>query len=257
MRLQKGRISAALIGLMVLGMLSGCGKKQEEAYSSPSFKDSSKEVASSGDSEEENASITDALNIASFTDATVSDAKSVKDVLASAGDAQIMGVYNDKVYYNMLAEFKITVDGTTWKLFNDAEVASATGATKDYVDNLWKGYKSPYDEETSYAAVAYNVETGSNIIVSYINPDKYLMPEFGAFDYLKMASERYEECKVSKVTFLGQAYTCLDVPDSQASVGRRTQFAIDKEGLIVLITFTLSEEVELEDAVKLLTPLYY
>ena len=40
-------------------------------------------------------------------------------------------------------------------------------------------------------------------------------------------------------------------------MGRRTQFAIDKEGLIVLITFTLSEEVELEDAVKLLTPLYY
>ena len=258
MRLHKGRISAVLIGLTILSLLAGCGKKDEEKpYSSPSFKNTSTETASTGDSNEISASITDALNIASYSDATVSDASSVKKALASAGDAKLMGVYNDNVYYNSLAEFKITVDGTTWKLFDAREVASATGATKDYVDNLWNGHKSPYDEETSYAAVAYNVETGSNIIVSYINPEKYLMPEFDANEYLKMASERYEDCKVSKVTFLGQGYSCLDVPASQTSVGRRTQFAIDKEGLIILITFTLSEEVELEDAVKLLTPLYY
>lgn len=257
MRLHKGRISAVLIGLTILSLISGCGKTEEEAYSSPSFKNTSTETASAGDSNEVNASITDALNIASYTDATMTDSIEVKKALASAGDALPMGVYKDEVYYNSLAEFKITVDGTTWKLFDAAEVASATGATADYVSNLWAGRRSPYDEETSYAAVAYNVETGSNIIVSYVNPDKYLMPGFGAFDYLKMASQRYDECKVSVVTFLGQRYTCLDIPANDNSVGRRTQFAIDKEGLIVLITFTLSEEVELEDAVKLLTPLYY
>ena len=257
MTLNKGRISAVLIGLLTLSLLSGCGKQKDEPYSSPTFKNSTTEAVVGDETNEATASITDALNIASYSDATITDAAKKKAELASMGDALLMGMYKGDVYYNTLAGFKITVDGVAWKLLDGTEVASATGATPDYIDELWRGFKSPYDEETSYAAVAYNVASGANIIVSYINPDKFQMPEFNAHSYLKMAADRYEDVNVVDVTFLGQEYSCLDVPASKTSMGRRTQFAIDMEGLIVLITFTLSDSVELEDAVKLLTPLYY
>ncbi|MBR6404533.1 MAG: hypothetical protein IKS48_14230 [Eubacterium sp.] len=256
MRLNKGRISAVLIGLTILGLLPGCGK-QEEPYSSPTFKNSTTEEVVSDESNGVPASITDALNIASYSDATSSDAAKKKAELASVGDALLMGIKKGNVYYNTLAGFKITVDGIAWKLLDGVEVASATGATADYIDELWRGYRSPYDEETSYAAIAYEVASGANIIVSYINPDKFQMPEFNANSYLKMAADRYEGVSVAETTFLGQQYSYLVVPASKTSMGERAQFAIDKEGLIVLITFTLSDSVELADAVSLLAPLYY
>ena len=191
MNIFKRKLSAILICCLLMGLLSACGEAEEEkAYSSPSFTTKEEETATSTDSGEENASISDALMIASYTDATVSDADSA--VPASLTDALPMGVYQDNVYYNGLAEFKITVDGFTWKLYDSVEVASATGATEDDINNLWYGFRSPYEEETTYAAIAYNQETGSNIIVSYVNPEEYLMPEFTARQYLDMAASRYD-----------------------------------------------------------------
>ena len=233
MKLSSRKLSAFLIMCMIVVCMGGCGKEEEEPYVSPSFIESTESTT-----EDSVATITDAIP-------------------ASLTDALPMGVYEGNVYYNLLAEFKITVDDNEWRLYDAAGVATATGATEDYVNNLWYGYKSPYDEDTTYAAIAYNVETGSNIIVTYINTESYQMPDFSAQDYLEMASQRYDDLNVSKVMFLGQEYSCLDIPEDQSDVGRRVQFAIDKDGLIVLISFTLHGEMTLEEAVTLLTPLYY
>ena len=86
---------------------------------------------------------------------------------------------------------------------------------------------------------------------------KYNMPDYSAKEYLEMASGKYEDLKVRHVTFLGKKYEVLDIPAEQTNVGRRTQFAIKEEGIIIVITFTMDEDVLLEDAVGLLTPLYY
>ena len=250
-------ISVVLIFSLVL--ISGCGKKEEEEqYSSPNFSNPRGYDEEYEDSTPLDASISDAIMKASFSDASSTDAEiSTQSDAASATDASIMGYYDDNTYYNSLADFKITVDNDEWKFYDAAGVASATNADLDYIDNLWAGYKSPYDEGTTYAAIAYNTRNGSNIIVSYVNPSTYLMPEFNAEAYMKMASRRYIDFSVNKVTFLGQSYVCLDVKDEMSVIGRRTQFGIDKEGLIVIITFTMQDEAPIDEAVRLLTPLNY
>lgn len=257
MKLSSRKLSAFLIMCMIIVCMSGCGKEEEEPYVSPSFIDSTESTTEDLVATITDASISDALMIASFTDATMTDASATDAIPASLTDALPMGVYEGNVYYNLLAEFKITVDDNEWRLYDAAGVATATGATEDYVNNLWYGYKSPYDEDTTYAAIAYNVETGSNIIVTYINTESYQMPDFSAQDYLEMAAKRYDDLHVSNVIFLRQQYYCLDIPEDQSDVGRRVQFAIDKDGLIILISFTLHGEMTLEEAVTLLTPLYY
>ncbi|SEQ45226.1 hypothetical protein SAMN02910369_01797 [Lachnospiraceae bacterium NE2001] len=252
----KKKLTATLVALLLITALSGCGKEEEEAYSSPSFSNGSKQEATESDAEEEDASLTDALMIASFTDATAS--ASLTDALtASLTDAPIMGLHEKNVYYNTLAGFKIEVDGNEWKFYNAAEVATAMDASVDYVNNLWYGYTSPYDEGTTYASIASHKESGSTIIVSYVNPENYNMPDYTAKEYLQMAAGKYEDLHVRTVTFLGDKYEVLDVPDEQSNVGRRTQFAIKKEGLIVVITFTTNNDYKLEEAVGLISPLYY
>ena len=251
------KISAILVAILILSALSGCGKKEEEAYSSPSFSNGSSSEATETEAEEESASLTEALMIASFTDSTSTDADKSKDLAATLTDAPIMGARTDKVYYNTLAEFKISLDEEGWEFYDAAEVATAIDATADYVNNLWYGYSSPYDEGTTYAAIAYHKDSGSSIIVSYVNPTEYNMPDYSAKEYLKMAAGKYEDLKVRTVTFLGDKYEVLDVPDEQSNVGRRTQFAIKKEGLIVLVTFTTNHDYKLENAIRLISPLYY
>ena len=251
------RIAGIMISLMILSCLSGCGKKDEEPYSSPSFSNGKKQESTEEEATDTDASLTDALAKASYTDAKQINASGTDAVPATLTDASPMGMYKDNVYYNGLAEFKITVDNEEWKFFSAEEVASATGKSKDFINNLWYGYTSPHDYDTTYAAIASNVETGSTIIVSYINPANYDMPEYTANEYLGMAAGRYEDVHVRTVTFLAQKYECLDIPAELTNVGRRTEFAIDKDGLIILITFTMSGEMQLEEAVELITPLYY
>ena len=82
------------------------------------------------------------------------------------------------------------------------------------------------------------------------------MPDYNSESFLKMVSSRYENYSLTKVTFLKKKYMCLDVKE-EAEVGRRTQFAIDNDGLIVLITFTLQEGTKLEDAIRLFDPIEY
>ena len=37
MNINKQKLSGVLIGIMLISLLGGCGKEEEEAYSSPSF----------------------------------------------------------------------------------------------------------------------------------------------------------------------------------------------------------------------------
>ena len=252
----KKRISAFMIGIMLLSLASGCGK-EEEPYTSPNFSKNDKKEATESDATEGDATLGDALMIASYSDASMTDASETDAVPASLSDALPMGVYDGNTYYNGMARFKITVDGEKWRFFDASEVASATGATKDYVTNLWYGYASPYDEDTTYAVIASEYETGSTIIVSYISPNSYNMPNYSAKDYLTMVANRYADTQVRTVTFLGQRYECVEIPQEDSVIGRRVHFAIDRDGMIILLTFTMYDDLTLEDAFSLLKPLYY
>ena len=249
----KKYISVILLFTFILSAVS-CGKVEDTPYSSPNFQNSMTEEDTEEVITKADASITDALMKASLSDASLSDAD--LEPPASLTDASIMGMYDDGAYYNALAGFRITADyeDSTWHFYDAAGVASATDASLDHVNNLWHGYKSPYNEDVSYAAILYNSVDGSNIIVSYINPEKYLMPDFNAQKFLGMAASRYDDYTLSYVAFLRKNYWCLDVKE-ESEVGRRTQLAIDEEGLIVLITFTLQEETSLQDALTLFSPL--
>ncbi|MBP3234004.1 MAG: hypothetical protein J6M65_06235 [Eubacterium sp.] len=256
----KRYIAAILIGTMIVSLVS-CGKEEEAPYSSPNFSEKKEDSRKSEVLTEPDSSITDAIEKAQKTDkaspgdASATDA-AVEEVPHSVTDASAMGMYDKNTYYNTLAGFMITVDNEEWKFYDAAGVASVTGTQVDDIINLWHGYRSPHDSDTTYGAIAYNTKDGSNIIVSYINPEAYLMPDFNSTDYLTMSSSRYESFTISKVTFLDESYMCMDVKD-EAEVGKRTLFAIDRDGLIVLITFTLQDETQLEDAVKLFKPLDY
>ncbi|SNU05280.1 hypothetical protein SAMN06297422_103137 [Lachnospiraceae bacterium] len=254
----KRYIAAVLVGILILSLVS-CGNKKEDSYSSPNFSEKKDKKYSEEMSSETDASITDAIMKGGIK-ATMSDASStdaVTEVLpASIDDAGEMGMYEGNSYYNTLAGFKVTVDNETWKFYDAEGVASVTDSTPDEINNLWHGYRSPKDKEVSYGAIIYNTKDGSNIIISYVNPTAYLMPDYNSESFLKMVSSRYENYSLTKVTFLKKKYMCLDVKE-EAEVGRRTQFAIDNDGLIVLITFTLQEGTKLEDAIRLFDPIEY
>ena len=245
--------SALLIAVMLLGLMTGCGQ-EEEQYTSPNFDESNKIGTVTDSATESNATMSDAVALASVTNATPSDATMTDALVASISDASAMGVYDNNTYFNNLAGFRITGD-EVWTFFDEEGVASASGQSRDDIDNLWSGLKTPYDYDTSYAAIAYNTETGSNIIVSYINPDKYLIEGLNAESYLRKSVDRYEGVVVRNARFAGDDYICVDIPKEETGMGRRTQFAIDKEGLIVLITFTTQKDEELEEAISLFSRL--
>ncbi|MCR5215073.1 MAG: hypothetical protein K6E10_11715 [Eubacterium sp.] len=254
---KKARIACFLIMCIIFSMVTGCGKEEEEAYSSPSFSNSHQETSEEEEATITDATLTNALMAASYTDAYPINPEVEGVFSASMTDAFPAGMYYENVYYNGLAGFKISVDGENWRFYDAAEMASATDTTEDYVNNLWYGYKSVYDQETTYVCIASNKHTGSNIIVSYVNPAKYMMPEYTAKEYLSMMIDRYDGVSVRTVTFLGEKYACLDIPADQTAFGRRTQFAMDKDGLIIIITFTMNGDTPLDEAVGMLSPLYY
>ena len=132
----------SVILIFAITFLAACGKDDEEAYSSPNFSSKQEEEIDEELSTPLDASITDALMVASYTDATSTDATPSDAALnkpASLTDATPMGMYDGNTYYNALAEFKMTVDGAEWKFYDAAGVASATNADLEYVNNLWAG----------------------------------------------------------------------------------------------------------------------
>jgi len=248
-KIMNKRISAVLVIAMLLTLLTGCGSEDEDsAYRSPNF-DKGQSESEDDVAVDERSTLTDALAELAFT--------SQVDVVGAASqtDAYPMGIYEASTYYNGLAGFSVTVDNVNWSFYDEAQVASVSDASEDDIINLWSGLKSPYDQKTSYAMIACKTSTGASIVISYINPELYLMSGLTAKEYLSMSLAAYEDVDVTTVTMLGDIYAALDVPASQSSVGRRTQFAIEKEGLIILITITTLEDDELTEALGLFSTL--
>ena len=250
----KKKTAVLLLFTLVLSSLAGCGKNEEEPYVSPNFTNES-EDHQKYEPEPLNASVTDATP----GDALVYDKESgggISDaVRASLTDALEAGVYENDTYYNQLANLKISVAETDWAFYDAEGVASATGLSVEDVNNFWYGYKTTADAETSYCAIAYNKVTGSNVVVSYVNPSVTLYDDITAEDYLTMALNRYEGLIIKRVPFLGDQWACLDIPADQNPAGRRVCYAKRADKIIILVTFTMQDEQDLAEAQQIFTRL--
>ena len=160
----------------------------------------------------------------------------------------IAGTYDNNVYYNPFMGFAIKVDGVLWRFYDAAGVAEVTGQSEDEVNRQWLGLISPYSVKNMTCAIAYDADTGTNLIVSYVNPKLYYMQDMTAREYLELSQRQYEGAELVDMDYLGETWSCLTIPEEREGFGRRTQFAIRKDDLIVLITYTLQGEDSLEDA---------
>ncbi|MBQ8950844.1 MAG: hypothetical protein IJ065_06705 [Eubacterium sp.] len=250
----KKKTAILLLFTLVLSSLAGCGKKEEEPYVSPNFTNES-EDNQKYEPEPINASVTDATP----GDALVYDKESTGEmseaVRASLTDALEAGVYENDTYYNSLAGLKISVADTDWAFYDAEGVAAATGLSTEDVNNFWYGYKTTDDAETSYCAIVYNKVTGSNVVISYVNPSVTLYDEITAEDYLSMALNRYDGLLIKRVTFLGDQWACLDIPADQNPAGRRICYAKRSGKVLVLVTFTMQEDQDIADAQQIFTRL--
>ena len=101
----------------------------------------------------------------------------------------------------------------------------------------------------------YRKVTGSNVVVSYVNPSVTLYEDITAEDYLTMALNRYEGLIIKRVPFLGDQWACLDIPADQNPAGRRVCYAKRVDKIIVLVTFTMQDEQDLAEAQQIFTRL--
>ena len=250
----KKKTAVLLLLAFCITSIAGCGKEEEGPYVSPSFANESDDNQKY-EPQPLNASVTDATP----GDALIYDKEAtggVSDaVKASLTDALEAGVYEGDVYYNSLAGLKIDLTETDWAFYDAEGVASATGLSTEDVNNFWYGYKTTEDAETSYCAIAYNKVTGSNVIVSYVNPSVTLYDEITAEDYLTMALNRYDGLVIKRVSFLGDQWACLDIPADQNPAGRRVCYAKRSGKVIVLINFTMQEDQDLAEAQQIFTRL--
>lgn len=248
----KKTTAAILTASLLLVSLSGCGEPEKEPYVSPNF-DNESDNNEKYDPNEETASVTDATygDAELIYDAEPDEDEISEEMRASMSDALEAGVYGDGIYYNTAGGFVINVKDSDWAFYDAEGVAQATGLSVEDINNFWYGYKTTQDAETSYCCIAYDKETGSNIIVSYVNPSVTLYPEITADQYLEMALGRYDNLRVKRVKFMGDVWACLDIPEEQSAAGRRVCYAKKSGDILVLVTFTMQEEQELSSAQEL------
>ena len=252
----KKKTAAFMAAALILVSLAGCGKEEKEPYVSPSFSNES-DNNQKYDPNEETASVTDATygDAELMYDAEPRDEEMSDELIASMSEPLEAGVYSGNSYYNTLGGFEINVSDTDWAFYDAEGVANATGLTVEDVNNFWYGYKTTKDAETSYCCIAYDKKTGSNIIVSYVNPSVTLFPEITSDEYLEMALNRYEGLRVKRVKFMGNLWSCLDIPANQNPAGRRVCYAKKDKDVLVLVTFTMQDDQELSAAQELFTRL--
>lgn len=246
-RIRKAIFAVAGISLLTVG-LSACGEtEQEEKYTSPNF---ITETVKPG--EKYTGKTTEEPEV---QPAGLSEGDPVNKSDVDLSSETLVGAYDGNTYYNSLAGFAVTVDGSLWHLYDAAGVARATGQTEDDVNNQWYGVVSPYSLKTTTCAIAYDADTGTNLIVSYVNPKLYYMQNMTAREYLEMSASKYTNAEVIDYDYLGETWSCLTVDEAQEGVGKRVQFAIRKSDLIVLLTYTLQGDDVLEDAASHVTRL--
>lgn len=247
--IRKGLAAAAALTLLTVGF-TACGDSQpEEKYTSPSFQT---ETVKKG---EQYTEATEAVELIP-SGLSEGDPVNVSDVEADLNtNAAVVGIYDGNSYYNPFMGFVINTDGVLWKLYDAAGVAAATGQTEDDVNNLWYGVTSPYSLKNTTCAIAYDADTGSNLIISYVNPKLYYMQDMTAHEYLEMSARQYEGVEVKEMDYLGGVWSYMELEEEREGFGRRAQFASRKDDLIVLITYTLQGEDTLEDAASHVTRL--
>ncbi len=234
----------ALLGFLIMAAgLTACGEQEEEKYVSPTF---NTETVKPG--EAYTGASTEAPEVipSNLSDGDPVDISDVNPEISN--DKSIIGFYDGNTYYNPFTGFAITVDGVLWRMYDAVGVAEATGQTEDEVNNQWYGVVSPYSLKTTTCAIAYDADTGSNLIVSYVNPKLYYMQNMTAREYLELSAVQYENVEVLDMEYLGETWSSISIEEQQAGFGRRVQFAIRKKDLIVLLTYTLQGEDTLEDA---------
>lgn len=244
----QNRRSRIIFAGMLVGLtlgLSACSEtgSTEEKYVSPNF--NTEVVTEAGKQGATEA--TEDPNVEKLELSTEEPVKSSDLETELSTNTTIAGSYENGAYYNPFVGLTIQSD-STWKLYNAREVAEVTDMTEDEVNDLWYGVVSPYSVRTMTCAIAYKSSTGSNLIVSYINPKLYYMQNMSAREYLELSARDYKDVEVKSVEYLGQIFAMATFPEENEGQGQRIQFAIRKSDLIVLLTYTLQEGDTLEDA---------
>ena len=247
---RSGWMSVIIAAGLMLG-LTACGDTDstEEKYTSPNFNtEVVTEAGSNGATESTEASDVVPSELSTGEPVRTSDLET--DI---STNTTIAGSYENGDYYNPFIGLAIKAD-STWKLYGAAEVADVTGLTEDEVNDLWYGVVSPYSVKTMTCAIAYKKSTGSNLIISYINPKLYYMQNMTAREYLELSAREYKDVVVQNVDYLGQTFASAEFPETEGD-GRRVQFAIRKSDLIILLTYTLQGDDTIEDAADHVTRL--
>lgn len=176
---------------------------------------------------------------------------SIDGATLHAGD-NLAGSYPDSnTYVNDFFGFTVKLDGGNWKFYDSEGVANAAGLETSTIDNFWDGNISAYDNEISYCAIGYNGQTGTNIIVTYFNPAKYNMSDLTAYDYLKLSADSMEGSEYDNATFLGDStYAKLIPPVDEEKGYYQEMYAKDKDGLILMITFTVMNGEDINDVIS-------
>ncbi len=249
----RSRLCGVLAFVMILSLCTGCGKKKEEKYVSPSF-----DEKNTRESSWDNSTVEADYNEASYGDAVLEEKRKAMNFRLPTPpnpDPYYAGYYSETAYANTFLNLAFDGAGSEWYFYDTAKVAQATGQTEDEVINFREGIRKPTDYDTVYFAIMYTRTTASNIIISAINPEKYVMEGLSAGNYLQNVVNKYPGRTVSAAHFLGHDSFVIDIPEEETGVGRRVQYAYEQDGLIILITLTLQKEDKLEDILARFTTL--
>ncbi len=228
----KKKVLVLMAGIMMLSAFGACGKKNDKNDDQGTTRYTTE--ATTGDTQ----------NPGNDPIATGSD--------ATAGDAvkSLVGYYKGNEYTNELGNFKVKVNGYSWKFYSAAEVASAAGLEEKDVADLWSGEKSPYENDMSICMIAGNKSTGSSIIVSYYYVNNELNKDTTAEYYLKVAADQVEGCEVKEINFMNKKYNAIVIPAETDGGYEQVRYAIKERGLIILISFTIgaNENIDMLEA---------
>ena len=250
---RKNKIAAVVIAAGLLMGLSACtdAEPEDEKYVSPTF---NTEVVTRGDDGKPIEKSTEKVE-AEKSELSTAEAIEGKDLETDLSTSTtIAGTYENGNYYNPFVGLAIQSDDI-WRFYDAPGVAEATGLTEDEVNDLWYGVVSPHSVKTMTCCIAYKKDTGSNLIISYINPKLYYMQNMTAREYLELSSRSVKGAEVRNVEYLGQVYATVELPEEKEGTGKRVQFAMRKDDLIVLLTYTLQGEDTIEEAADHVTRL--
>lgn len=221
----------------MIAALSSCGKKDDKGGNEPATQKTESKTT-------EGTTEPGGEPIATGTDATSTDA--IKN---------LMGYYKGNEYYNELAGFKVKVNGHSWQFYSSAQVAAAAGVDEKEIKDLWNGETSPYDKDLSFCMIAGNKSTGSNIIISYYYVDSELNKDTTAEYYLEVAASQLEGAEVKKIKFVDQDFYALVIPPEKEGGYTQIRYATKVRGLIVVISFTVGENENIDVLETMFSPL--